>query len=231
MKGYLQRLVRTAANPAESVRPWTASVFAAGYQDDSPFVQSGESASSAAAMQARGAFSPASAQSRQSSPPTPTSLSSPASLISELPATQIAFGSAQAGQSAYRGPSFSEGTFPEPLIANGERSAGDNAEATEPEFARAMESERAFARRGYDHLLAAEPVATSGIPAVELAVGPLRPSADKNDARAVRNSAAARSADRRNSNSHRSNRGDGCTSTRSPSTQSRAIRKSVSTPI
>ena len=46
------------------------------------------------------------------------------------------------------------------------------------------------ARRGYDPLLAAEPVATSGIPAVELAVGPLRPSADKKDARAVRNSAA-----------------------------------------
>ena len=51
MKGYLQRLVHTVTKPAESVHPWTGSVFAAGHEGDLNAVQSEELAPVTAASQ------------------------------------------------------------------------------------------------------------------------------------------------------------------------------------
>lgn len=193
MNGYLQRLLRTAANPAGSVHPLTSSAFARGYQGDSRFVQSGESVPSVAAMQSLKANSHDSAQSGRASASAQTSLPGPEpnSLISELLATQIASGSTQAEPSAYRGPSFGKVMVPGPFIPNAERSARDRAEETEPEMPPAKGSQRALAHREYDPLLGAGAVIKSGNAAAELEVGSLRPSAGTKDARTARNSTAA----------------------------------------
>jgi hypothetical protein len=186
MKGYLERLVRTAANPAESVRPWTASVFAVRYQGDFHVDPSGESGPSTAGMQAYEANSD-SAQACQTSASKQTSLPhlERNSLISRSPSTEIALGAAGARQSAYRGPSPTKSIIPESFIANAAKSRPDDAKATEPELARAKTWQSDLGHRGYDTLLS-----KPGRPKMELAVNPLPPSAGKKDTPAVRNSAA-----------------------------------------
>lgn len=189
MKGYLQRLLRTVTNPAESVHPWTASVFAAGYQSDFHVVQSEELAPFAAAIQSHGTVSPDSAQSSQTSAPTQSSPlgAEGKSLTSELRTTESALGSTEAEQSAYRGPSFSKKMIPEPLIASAEGSAQYSVEATELEMAPAKGSARALTPSGHGPLISAEAVIKFGN-AVELGAGSSPAPAGKKDARAVRDS-------------------------------------------
>src|SRR5262245_16722117 len=48
MKGYLQRLVQTVTNPADSVHPWTGPMFAGAHQGDLDVVQTEELATATA---------------------------------------------------------------------------------------------------------------------------------------------------------------------------------------
>jgi len=179
MNGYLQRLVQTATSPAESIHPWTASVFAAGYQGEFHDFQSEEVAPPAAAMQ----LHENSAQSSQTSVPGKILLPV-AERISELRTTQIIPGASEAEQGAHRELLFRKRLIPEPLIAG-----ADIAKATELEPAPTKWMEGAIAPRGHGPLVRAEAVVKSGN-ADGLAVGSsLVPrDKDKKDAGAVRDS-------------------------------------------
>jgi hypothetical protein len=179
MKGYLQRLVQTVTSPAESVHPWTASVFDAGYQRDFDNVPSGELAPPAADVQSH----QNSAQSSPALAPTQTLLPAAEckSPTSGLKTTQ---GSTQSEQSANRGPSFNRRIIPEPLIAG-----IDIANAMRLEIVPAKSSERATTPHGYTPVVTAEAVIKSGN-AVEPAVSSSRTAAHKRDAHIERNSAA-----------------------------------------
>ena len=186
MKGYLERLVRTAASPAESVHPWTASVFAARYQDDLHDEASGESAPSASAMRPPDANAD-SEQAWQTSAPKQTSLSDVErkSPISGSQSAEVPSHGAGAQPSADRGQSPTRRMIPESFIANAVRSTRDAAETTEHELARAKAPEGDLAHRVYDPL-----VIKSGKVKMEPAASPLPSSAGKKEATAVRNSPA-----------------------------------------
>jgi hypothetical protein len=182
MNGYLQRLVQTVASPAESVHPWTASVFAGGHQGDFQDVQSGELALPAAALQSR----ENSAQSFQKSVPAQTLPGAEHnSLISQLRTTHIAPGSTPPEESAHREPSFSKRLIAEPLIAN-----RDIAKPTELGMEPATRAERVIPPRSHGPLIGAQAVIKSGN-AVGLSVGSSLVPADKKDESAVRDSVAA----------------------------------------
>lgn len=133
MKGYLQRLVQTVTSPAESVHPWTGSMFAAGHHGDFNVVQTDESAPVTAVRQSLDVMGPASAQSSTGLAPTETSppRAEHNSTISELRARQIPGDFRQAGRSGTREPSLTERIIFEPLISDTERSAPEGADATE----------------------------------------------------------------------------------------------------
>ena len=136
MKGYLQRLIRTVTNPAESFHPWTGSIFAAVHPGDFNVVQTEALAPAAAATQSAEVMSPASP--RYSKPTAPTQASPPgAGHNSQTPESrtfQIAAGFTQAERSADHDPSINERIIFEPLISYIERSSPDSADATELEM-------------------------------------------------------------------------------------------------
>jgi hypothetical protein len=146
MSGYLQRLMRTVTNPAESVHPWAGSIFAAVDRGDFNVVQTEELAPAAAARESSEVMSPASAQ-YSSQPSVPTQASLPGaghnSQASDSRTMQIAAGFPQAEPSAAHGPSVSERIIFEPLISYIERSSSDGA-ATELEMTPAQEPETAL---------------------------------------------------------------------------------------
>jgi hypothetical protein len=151
MKGYLERLVRVAANPAESVRPWTASVFAR-YQGDFQVDPSGESASPTPAVRSR-EENPDSAQAHISdSKQTSLPHLERSSTISGSPPTEIALGGPGSGQNLNRGPSLTKGVMPPPPIVHAVRST-HAAEVTRPEPG-AKGSPSDLAHRAYDPLVA-----------------------------------------------------------------------------
>jgi hypothetical protein len=181
MKGYLERLTQTVANPAESVHPWAGSIFAGSYQGDID-----------AAKQATEVISPASAQSSQASATIQASLlgAERNSMISESRTTQMAPGSPLAEGSVYRGASARERIIPEPLITNTEGSAPESVETTELEITPAQELEPALPSRGRRSLAGMDAVIKPGNTR-QAAVGPSHAAMDQKDVRTVRNSVAA----------------------------------------
>jgi hypothetical protein len=190
MKGYFQRLMNTVIAPAESVHPWTGSVFAAAHEGGSNVIQTEEVAPEAAAGQSRRTtpssstqFSPASARTQTS--PLATQRES---LIAESQATQIAPGST-VEQSRGRVSAVNERINFKPLITNTERTS-DSADATEAEITPAQVSETALAPRGRRSLAVDEtPIKPGNTRQVE--IGSSRPSTEPRAARASRNSVTA----------------------------------------
>jgi hypothetical protein len=186
MKGYLQRLMRTVTNPAESVHPWAGSIFAAADRGDFNVVQTEELAPATAARQSSEVISPPSA--RYSQPSVPTQALPPGagdnSRTSESRVTPIAAGFTQTRRSADHGPSGSESIIFEPLIGSIERSSPDSA-ATELEMAPRQEPETASPPRRRRSLASAEAISKPGN-ARRLAVGSSPAPQAKTEARAVR---------------------------------------------
>lgn len=174
MKGYLQRLVQTVTNPAESVHPWTGSMFAAGHQDDFNVVQTEELAPVTAARQSPEVMSPASAQSPQALASTETSPPGAGRqrLISELRTTQNTQDSTPAEPSANREPLVSERIIPEPLVPD----------ATELEITPVQEPETALPPRGRRSLAGAQAVIKPGNTR-QLAPGPSLAPREKSERR------------------------------------------------
>ena len=189
MKGYLQRLVHTVTNPAESVHPWTGSVFAAGHQGDLNAVQSEEPAPATAARESPEVMAPAPEKSSQAS--APTKASEPGhernSLKPELETTQVA---PVTEPSAYPALSVSERIVLKPLITNAERTAPDNFDAKELEIMPGQGSDTALTAHGRHSLAGADAVIRPGNTR-QLRVGASRTTTAQHDARAARNSVAA----------------------------------------
>jgi hypothetical protein len=149
MKGYLQGLVRTVTNPAESVHPWAGSIFAAVHRGNSNVVETEESAAAAPVRQSSEVMSPTSAQHSQfsiraqSSPPD----TGHNAQTSESQTTYIAPGFPQAEKSASHGPSVSERLIFEPLIRDIEGPSPDSVDTTKSEMTPAEESETALPQR------------------------------------------------------------------------------------
>ena len=176
MKGYLERLIRTAGNPAESVRPWAASVFAGRYQGElappTPALGSGEETSDSAQVQI-------------SKAPLPPDVEH-SSTISGSPPTEIAQGGAGPGQCQNRRSSPAKSLMPPPLIVDAVRPTHAG-EVTQPEPPRAKAAPSKLAHPGNDRL-AAKP----GRAKVEFPIGSsLPPYAGKRDAPATQSLAAA----------------------------------------
>jgi hypothetical protein len=183
MKGFLERLIRTAGNPAESVRPWTASVFAGRHQGDFQVGPSGELAPPTPAL-GSGEETSDSAQVRISKAPLPSDVEH-SSTISGSPPTEIAQGGAGPGQCQNRR-SPAKSLMPPPLIVDAVWPT-HAAEVTQPEPARAKASPNKLAHPGNERF-AAKP----GRAKVEFPIGSsLPPYAGKRDAPATHSLAAA----------------------------------------
>lgn len=186
MKGYLQRLVRTVTNPAESVHPRAGSMFGAVQRGDFNVSQTEELPLAAGAGQSSELMSPASAQyfrpsvSTQHSPPA----SGHNSETSESQRTYIAAGFTQLERSADQGASIDERIVFEPVISYIERSSPDSADATQPEMRPAQKSEKALPPRGHRSLAGAEAIIKPGNTR-RFAVGSSLAPQAKTDARAV----------------------------------------------
>jgi hypothetical protein len=150
MKGYLQRLLRTATSPAESVRPLTGSIFAAADRGDFNVVQNEELAP----------LLPASAQySRASVLPQAWSLfAGQNSQTSESPTKETATGFTQFERSTGDESSADERIIFEPLVRYIERPSSDSADATERKMSPAQEPETALPLRTGRSLTGAESI-------------------------------------------------------------------------
>jgi hypothetical protein len=155
MKGYLQRLVRTATNPVESIHPWEGSIFAAAQQGNFNVVQTEELAPAAPVRQSSEVMSPASV--RYSQPSVPNQASPPETghnlQTSESRSTYIAAGLTQAERGADLKP-VNERIIFKPLISYIERSSPDSLAARKPRVTPLEESETALPRRAVAPLLA-----------------------------------------------------------------------------
>jgi hypothetical protein len=194
MKGYLERLVRSATNPAESVRPWTRSVFDVGSKGDFQVAPPQDSASSAA-MESPEPVSLDSAESSQArvSPRSLRPGSDRNSSISESQLKHSSSGAEQPGQSADRGPSFlNKRLSPELLITNNQRSGRDIEETKETETTtpRTKGSQRNLTDRRTEPLASGKAANKSGKVPPEWAAGSRRSSLDKSNSTAVRSGAA-----------------------------------------
>lgn len=188
MNGYLQRLIRIAANPAESVHPLAASPFAAGYHGDLPFAESAE----VPVVQPSEETSPDSAQGRPILASTHASLSGlePNSTVSEPQARQSIVVTPAEPQSS-RVPMFSREIVSKPPRAYDALALSDAAEDAESAMADVSGSQRNLSPRLRGPLLSAETVTEAGKPGVRPPLERLRPASDKKDSRPVPASATA----------------------------------------
>jgi hypothetical protein len=187
MKGYLQRLVRTATNPAESIHPWEGSLFAAVHRGDFSAVQTEESVPAAASRQWSEVMSPASEQYSQPSvrPQASPLVAGHNPQTSESRTTYIGADFTQAERSVDRGPSVTERIIFEPLISHIEKSSTRSTDATNLETTHAQESETALPRRDRHFLPSGKGIIKPNNPRRRAVASPSASEPKTPDARAV----------------------------------------------